>query len=78
VIMLLVAQRAENGAGFVLVNLGDAVFDVVRRRNIIQFQLGFGAIHLFAKGAEDGIAGWGIGSTGRSRKADEQDHRRHH
>ncbi len=32
VIMLLVAQRAENGAGIVLVDLGDAVFDVIRRR----------------------------------------------
>ena len=62
--MLLVAQRAENGAGVELVDLGNAVFDVIRRGDVLHFQLGFGAVHLFAKSAEHGIAGSGIGGAG--------------
>ena len=68
VIMLLVAQRAENGAGIVLVDLGDAVFDVIRCRYAVHFQLGFGAVHLFAKRAENDIAGGGIGSARERRQ----------
>ena len=63
-IMLLAAQRAENGAGFELVDLGNAVFNVIRRWDVLQFQLGFGALHFFAKSAEEDIAGSGIGGAG--------------
>ncbi len=66
VIMLLAAQRAENGTGIVLVDLGDAVFDVIRCRYAVHFQLGFGAVHFLAKCAEDDIAGSGIGGAGGS------------
>src|SRR5450631_1697937 len=51
VIMLLVAQGAENGAGFDLVDLRDAVFDVVRCLHILEFQLCFGPVHLLTKSA---------------------------
>src|SRR5713226_6493531 len=68
VIMLLVAQGAENGAGLELVDLGDAVFDVIRRRYVLEFQLGLGAIHFFAKRPEHGIAGSGIGGASGSWK----------
>src|SRR5208337_3564202 len=72
-ITLLVAQCAENGAGLELVNLGDAVFDVIRRRNVVHSQLGLGAVHFFAKSAENGIAGSGIGgASGRDRRNGEQ------
>src|SRR5713226_9689649 len=66
VIVFLVAQGAENGAGLQLVDLRDAIFDVVRRRYVLQFQLGFGAIHFFTKSAEDSIARSGIGGASRS------------
>ena len=62
--MLLVAQGAENCARVELVEFGDAVFDVIRRLHIVHFQVGFGAVHFFAKSAEDDIAGSRIGGAG--------------
>src|SRR5260370_30686644 len=73
VIVFLVAQCAENGAGLQLVDLGDAVFDVIRRRYVLQFQLGFGAIHFFAKSAEDDIATTGIGGPSTTCQPPEHD-----
>src|SRR5258708_39905408 len=66
VVMLLMAQSAENRAGIELIYLGDTVFDVVRRRHVLHFQLALGATHFFAKSAQDGVAGSGISSAGGS------------
>ena len=47
---LVLTQSAEGSLGGVLVQVGEAIFDVIGRGDIVHFELGFVAVQLFAQG----------------------------
>lgn len=54
---LLLAQRAESRLRFVLIHVGNAILDVVRRRDIFHFELRLGTIELLAHGLQNRVGG---------------------
>ena len=59
---LILAQGAEGSLGSKLVHIGKTIFDVIGRGHIVHFELGFGAVQLFAHRFEQRI---GLNRGGR-------------
>src|SRR5947209_8536143 len=53
---LAFALSAERGFGLVFIDIVDAIFDEVGRRDLVHFQLGFGAIELGEQGVEERVS----------------------
>ena len=62
------SQRPKYRAGIELIDLGDTIFDVIRSRHVLHFQLRLRPLHLFAQRPQHHIPGSRISRKGRKRQ----------